>query len=95
METSTFVFICYLSILFASTNPIKISICDCMKPVTRSLFDLTDPEYCFKLHRDKYDVQKAMSKPISYKVITTMNAVLKMEGLVCSQWIETKKVTGS
>jgi hypothetical protein len=24
-----------------------------------------------------------------------MNAVLKLEGLVCSQWIETKKVTGS
>jgi hypothetical protein len=66
-----------------------------MKPVTRGLLDLTDPEYCFKMHRDKDDVQKAMSKPITYKVITTMNAVLKMEGLVCSQWIETKKITGS
>jgi hypothetical protein len=92
METKTCVSIRYLSILFATTNPIKISICDCMKPVTRGLLDLSDNEYCFQMYCDKDDVQRAMGKPIKYKVITTMDAVLKMEGLVCSQWIETKKV---
>lgn len=95
METNTLVSIYYLLIIFAPINPIKISICDCTKPVTRGLLDLTDPEYCFKPHHAKEDGYKAMSKPISYKVVTTMDTLLKLEGLVCSQWVETKRITGS
>ncbi|EFX66897.1 hypothetical protein DAPPUDRAFT_115919 [Daphnia pulex] len=72
-----------------------MSICDCTKPVTRGLLDLTDPEYCFKLHNAKEDGYKSMSKPVNYKVVTTMDTVLKLKGLVCSQWIETKRITGS
>ncbi|EFX65393.1 hypothetical protein DAPPUDRAFT_117305 [Daphnia pulex] len=63
--------------------------------VTRGLLDLTDPEYCFKLHNAKEDGYKSMSKPVNYKVVTTMDTVLKLQGLVCSQWIETKRITGS
>ena len=95
METKTFVLICYLSILVATTEPLKISICDCMKPVTRGLLDLTDPDFCFKAHNDKEDVQKVMSKPVDYRIVTTVDAVLKVEGLICSSWIETKRITGS
>ncbi|EFX64450.1 hypothetical protein DAPPUDRAFT_118161 [Daphnia pulex] len=72
-----------------------MSICDCTKPVTRGLLDLTDPEYCFNLHNAKEDGYKSMSKPVSYKVVTTMDTVLKLQGLVCSQWIEIKRITGS
>jgi hypothetical protein len=36
-----------------------------------------------------------MSKPIHYKVITKIESTRKIEGLVCSQWIETKRITGS
>jgi hypothetical protein len=75
----------YLLIIFAPSTPIKISICDCTKPVTRGLLDLTDPEYCFKLHNAKEDGYKSMSKPVSYKIVTTMDTVLKLQGLVCSQ----------
>ena len=66
-----------------------------MKPVTRGLLDLTDPDYCFKQHNAIAETQKAMSKPIVYTVVTTMDAIQKLEGLICSQWIETKRITGS
>ncbi|EFX61473.1 hypothetical protein DAPPUDRAFT_121776 [Daphnia pulex] len=95
METNTILSLYYLLIIFAPSTSIKISICDCTKPVTRGLLDLTDPEYCFKLHNAKEDGYKSMSKPVNYKVVTTMDTVLKLQELVCSQWIETKRITGS
>ncbi len=56
---------------FATTMTLQISVCDFMKPVTRGLLDLTDPDYCFKAHNDKEDVQKVMSKPVDYRIVTT------------------------
>ncbi len=86
---------CYLSIVFTPILTLNIHICDYSKPVTRGLLDLTDPDYCFKNHTDKEDEQKVMSKLVTYYVATKIQTDLRVEGLVCSQWIETKKITGS
>ncbi|EFX80245.1 hypothetical protein DAPPUDRAFT_103708 [Daphnia pulex] len=86
---------CYLSIVFTSILTLNIQICDCLKPVTRGLLDLKDLDYCFKNHTDKEDEQKVMSKLVTYYVATKIQTDLRVEGLVCSQWIEPKKITGS
>jgi hypothetical protein len=66
-----------------------------MKPVTRGLLDLNDPEYCFQNHVEREENRKVLSKPISYRIATKEDTELKIEGLVCLQWIETKRITGS
>ena len=66
-----------------------------MKPVTRGLLDLNDPEYCFQNHVDREENEKVLSKPISYRIATKEDTEFKIEGLVCSQWIETKRITGN
>ena len=83
MDTSTVVLIYYLLINIALIKPIKIAICDCMKPVTRGLLDLNDPEYCFQNHVDREENEKVLSKPISYRIATKEDTEFKIEGLVC------------
>ena len=56
-----------------------------MKPVTRGLLDLNDPEYCFQNHVDREENEKVLSKPISYRIATKEDTEFKIEGLVCSQ----------
>jgi hypothetical protein len=85
MDTSTIVLIYYLLINLALIKPLKITICDCIKPVTRGLLDLNDPEYCFQNHVDREENQKVLSKPNSYRNATKEDTEFKIEGLVCSQ----------
>ena len=84
-----------MSIAITPVLTLTIQICDCLKPVTRGLLNLTNPDYCFKNHTDKEDEQKVMSKLVTYYVVTKLQADLRVEGLVCTQWIETKRITGS
>jgi hypothetical protein len=95
MDTSTIVLIYYLLINLALIKPIKITICDCMKPVTSGLLDLNDPEYSFQNQVDREENEKVLSKPISYRIATKEETEFKIEGLVCSQWMETKRITGN
>ena len=95
MDTGTILLIYYLLINLALIKPIKITICDCMKPVTRELLDVNDPEYCFQNHVDREENEKVLSKPVSYRIATKKDTEFKIERLVCSQWIETKRITGS
>ncbi len=45
--------------------------------------------------RYREENQKVLTKPISYRIAAKEDITFKIEGLVCSQWIETKRITGS
>ena len=84
-----------LLIMCTTTNPISISICDCSKPVTRGLLDLNDPEYCFKQGEKRDEHKRISSPPIFYRIITKQDHDRKIDALLCSKWVETKKITGT
>nr|CAH0102648.1 unnamed protein product [Daphnia galeata] len=54
-----------------------------------------DVEISNQNHVDREENEKVLSKPISYRIATKEDTEFKIEGLVCSQWIETKRITGS
>ena len=69
-----------------------MTVCDCNKPNTRGLLDLTDPNYCGIQHTD---YQKFYNMSVNYKIVTKQKHHLKFPGLTCSEWTQTKRITGS
>ena len=69
-----------------------MTVCDCNKPNTRGLLDLTDPAFCGTNHAD---YPKYYNKPAKYRIMTKQTYHLELEGLTCSEWVQTKRITGS
>ena len=67
-------------------------VCDCSKPQTQGLLDLTDPKYCGSVHAD---YPKQAKEEVNYEIITKVKKDLEWKGLTCSEWTVTKKITGS
>ena len=87
--------ILFVSIILASlltVESVYMTVCDCNKPNTRGLLDLTDPNYCGIQHTD---YQKFYNMSVNYKIVTKQKHHLKFPGLTCSEWTQTKRITGS
>ena len=69
-----------------------MTVCDCNKPNTRGLLDLTDPAFCGTNHAD---YPKYYNKPAKYRIMRKQTYHLELEGLTCSEWVQTKRITGS
>ena len=92
MAKKQLLYICFL-INFYPSHPISINICDCARPKTRGLLDLTDPDYCTE-HGSSSDMITA-KQAVTYRIITKSTATLTFEGHTCSEWVQTKRIVGS
>ena len=74
-----------------STNKtdITVTICDCEKPKTRGILDLSDPSYC-KGAKD-YKPEKTIITP--YDIATRKEPSITFDGWVCLQWKKTRCVS--
>ena len=77
---------------FLPVNSIVTSVCVCTKPKTRGLVDLSDPKYCGTINAT---YPKLGNRIADYRIFSKSQNTLTWKGFVCSEWIHTKKITGS
>lgn len=70
-----------------STAPLKISVCNCTRPVVRGVLDLQDSTYCSE------QPTVVSSTPVSYKFLNRKSAYLEFSGYQCIRWSEKKVIS--
>lgn len=86
------IFVITLVLIFNSVLAINKTVCDCSRPQTKGLLDLDEPPYC---KQNKTNLQLDAVDKTYYKIMTKTRPDISWPAYSCSQWIETKTITGS
>lgn len=82
-------FVYILSLLFSSTFPLDINICDCSSAKMVGLMDVSTPDYCTS--ETKFDAKREAL----YSFHVDEEPHMTWKGYACWAWIQEKKIEGS
>ena len=85
----------FFSLIYAPVIAINKTVCDCSRPQTKGLLDLDPPPYCKHKTNDVHFGNYAHFEKVTYDILTRAKPDISWPAYSCSQWHETKTVTGS
>ena len=80
---------------FIPAKSVYKTVCDCSQPQTKGILDLEQPPHCKNNKSDPFPDEHVVLDTTFYSVVTKARPEITWNAHSCSQWTETKTITGS